>query len=200
MHQKKIGAGTTSQSSGILRTHYSVIENVVLAQQSWAVFKDFAGHLQDEDASAGLVRCGYLIAAPHGPKLEPLAQSLAAQQAQGIEVHRLSAQEASERLPICRFDDAALIGFEPEAGFADAPAVLDGVRDLLSERWAEDAALVRTLREWLWSEGLLQSRLVEGKDGQHPDAAKFRAYFDYAEPMRTVPSHRALAVDRKSVV
>jgi sarcosine oxidase subunit beta len=103
-----------------LRTHYSVIENVVLAQQSWAVFKDFAGHLQDEDASAGLVRCGYLIAAPQGPKLEPLAQSLAAQQAQGIEVHRLSAQEASERLPICRFDDAALIGFEPQAGFADA--------------------------------------------------------------------------------
>jgi uncharacterized protein len=83
-----------------------------------------------------------------------------------------------------------------EAGFADAPAVLDGVRDLLSERWAEDAALVRTLREWLWSEGLLQSRLVEGKDGQHPDAAKFRDYFDYAEPMRTVPSHRALAVFR----
>jgi sarcosine oxidase subunit beta len=120
LERDQIGAGTTSQSSGILRTHYSVIENVVLAQQSWAVFKDFAGHLQDEDASAGLVRCGYLIAAPHGPKLEPLAQSLAAQQAQGIEVHRLSAQEASERLPICRFDDAALIGFEPEAGFADA--------------------------------------------------------------------------------
>jgi len=120
LERDQIGAGTTSQSSGILRTHYSVIENVVLAQQSWAVFKDFAGHLQDEDASAGLVRCGYLIAAPQGPKLEPLAQSLAAQQAQGIEVHRLSAQEASERLPICRFDDAALIGFEPEAGFADA--------------------------------------------------------------------------------
>jgi sarcosine oxidase subunit beta len=96
-----------------------VLELKIL-QQSWAVFKDFAGHLQDEDASAGLVRCGYLIAAPQGPKLEPLAQSLAAQQAQGIEVHRLNAQEASERLPICRFDDAALIGFEPEAGFADA--------------------------------------------------------------------------------
>lgn len=120
LERDQIGAGTTSQSSGILRTHYSVIENVVLAQQSWAVFKDFAAHLQDEDASAGLVRCGYLIASPEGPKLEPLAQSLAAQKALGIEVHRLSAQEASERLPICRFDDAALIGFEPEAGFADA--------------------------------------------------------------------------------
>jgi uncharacterized protein len=83
-----------------------------------------------------------------------------------------------------------------EGGFADAAAVLDGVRDLLSERWAEDAVLVGKLREWLWAEGLLQSKLVEGKDGNHPDAAKFRDYFDYAEPMRTVPSHRALAVFR----
>jgi uncharacterized protein len=83
-----------------------------------------------------------------------------------------------------------------EAGFADAHAVLDGVRDLLAERWAEDAALVGQLREWLWAEARLQSKLVEGKDGQHPDAAKFRDYFDYAEPIRTVPSHRALAVFR----
>ncbi len=83
-----------------------------------------------------------------------------------------------------------------EAGFADAHAVLDGVRDLLSERWAEDAALVGKLRDWLWDQGLLQSRLVDGKDGTHPDAAKFRDYFDYAEPLRTVPSHRALAVFR----
>jgi uncharacterized protein len=83
-----------------------------------------------------------------------------------------------------------------EAGFADAHAVLDGVRDILSERWAEDAELVGKLREWLWAEGRLQSRLVEGKDGMHADAAKFRDYFDYAEPIRTVPSHRALAVFR----
>jgi uncharacterized protein len=83
-----------------------------------------------------------------------------------------------------------------DAGFADAHAVLDGVRDLLAERWAEDAALVGPLREWLWDEGLLRSRLVEGKDGNHADAAKFRDYFDYDEPIRRVPSHRALAVFR----
>jgi protein Tex len=83
-----------------------------------------------------------------------------------------------------------------EGGFADAPAVLDGVRDLLSERWAEDALLVGKLREWLWAEALFQSKLAPGKDGQHADAAKFRDYFDYAEPIRTVPSHRALAVFR----
>ncbi|WP_298833256.1 Tex family protein [uncultured Piscinibacter sp.] len=83
-----------------------------------------------------------------------------------------------------------------DAGFADAHAVLDGVRDLLSERWAEDAVLVGKLREWLWAEGLFQSRLMDGKDPNNADAAKFRDYFDYAEPIRTVPSHRALAVFR----
>ena len=83
-----------------------------------------------------------------------------------------------------------------DGGFADALSVLDGVRDILAERWAEDAVLVGNLREWLWAEGLLQSKLLDGRDANHPDVAKFRDYFDYAEPMRTVPSHRALAVFR----
>jgi uncharacterized protein len=83
-----------------------------------------------------------------------------------------------------------------EGGFADALAVLDGVRDLLSERWAEDAALIGKLRDWLWQEGLFKSKLMDGKDEQNPDVAKFRDYFDYDEPIRTVPSHRALAVFR----
>ncbi len=83
-----------------------------------------------------------------------------------------------------------------EAGFADELAVLDGVRDILAERWAEDAVLVGRLREWLWEDGRLQSRLLEGKDANHPDVAKFRDYFDYAEPIHKVPSHRALAVFR----
>jgi uncharacterized protein len=83
-----------------------------------------------------------------------------------------------------------------DGGFVDALAVLDGVRDILAERWAEDAVLVGKLREWLWAEGTLQSKLLDGKDANHPDTAKFRDYFDYAEPIRTVPSHRALAVFR----
>ncbi|WP_448173758.1 Tex family protein [Rhizobacter fulvus] len=92
--------------------------------------------------------------------------------------------------------DKAAAFVNAEGGFADAHSVLDGVRDILSERWAEDAALVRKLRDWLWGEALFQSKLMEGKDGTQPDAAKFRDYFDYAEPIRTVPSHRALAVFR----
>ena len=97
-----------------------------------------------------------------------------------------------------KFADAHEGGFSAlaVAGFADVQALLDGVRDILSERWAEDAVLVRKLREWLWSEGLLQSKILDGKDANLPDNAKFRDYFDYAEPIRTVPSHRALAVFR----
>ncbi|MEK7345586.1 MAG: Tex family protein [Pseudomonadota bacterium] len=82
------------------------------------------------------------------------------------------------------------------ADFSTTAAVLDGVRDLLSERWAEDAPLVQALREWLWSEGLFKSKLADGKDENHPDIAKFRDYFDYDEPIGRVPSHRALAVFR----
>jgi protein Tex len=82
------------------------------------------------------------------------------------------------------------------ADFSNALAVLDGVRDILSERWAEDAGLVQSLREWLWNEAAFTSKLLEGKDAKNPDVAKFQDYFDYSEPIRTVPSHRALAVFR----
>jgi sarcosine oxidase subunit beta len=97
-----------------------VIENVELALASWQVFKNFAGYLEDDEASAGLVKCGYLIASPDGPKLEPLRAALAGQRDKGITVQQLDAAQAAALLPIARFDDAALIGFEPEAGFADA--------------------------------------------------------------------------------
>ena len=77
--------------------------------------------------------------------------------------------------------------------FADAQACLDGARDILSEQWAEDATLVGKLREWLWTNGLFESKVAEGKE---KDGDKFRDYFDYAEPIGKVPSHRALAVFR----
>ena len=85
---------------------------------------------------------------------------------------------------------------ESDDDFTTVQAVLDGVRDILSERWAEDAALVQSLRGWLWSEGLFSSKLVSGKDENHADNAKFRDYFVYDEPIGRVPSHRALAVFR----
>ncbi len=114
--------------------------------------------------------------------IEPLADLLWA------DPSRVPAEEAK----------AYVLKDKTEAGddFTTVQAVLDGVRDILSERWAEDASLVQSLRQWLWDEGLLASKLVAGKDENHPDHAKFRDYFDYDEPIGRVPSHRALAVFR----
>ncbi|MEZ0306846.1 MAG: Tex family protein, partial [Ramlibacter sp.] len=103
--------------------------------------------------------------------------------------------------PALKPDDEAKAFVKAEKGeggedFTTVPAVLDGVRDILSERWAESPALVQQLRNWLWSEGLFQSKLTAGKDENNPDVAKFRDYFDYDEPIGRVPSHRALAVFR----
>ena len=123
LERDMVGSGTTSQSSGILRTHYSVRENVELAKRSWEAFKQFPAYVGDHEASCGLVQCGYLISAAEGDKLEPLRASLKQQAAQGVRLEYLSRQQAAELLPIASFDDAALIGFEPEAGFADATMV-----------------------------------------------------------------------------
>ncbi|SIO72108.1 Glycine/D-amino acid oxidase [Burkholderia sp. GAS332] len=120
LERSTIGAGTTSQSSGLLRTHYSVKQNVELARSSWWAFNNFAEYVGDDEASCGLVKCGYMICAPEGDKIDPLRASLTAQQDMGIEVQHLDQVEARERLPIAQFDNAALIGYEPEAGFADA--------------------------------------------------------------------------------
>ena len=48
LDRNQVGAGNTSQSSGILRTHYSVVQNVEMAKASWEVFKNFAAYLGDD--------------------------------------------------------------------------------------------------------------------------------------------------------
>ena len=93
-------------------------------------------------------------------------------------------------------DPEVLPDGKPGADFSTVPAVLDGVRDILSERWAEDAVLVQAMREWLWSEGLLRSKKVDSKNENDVEVSKFRDYFEYDEPIGRVPSHRALAVFR----
>ena len=85
---------------------------------------------------------------------------------------------------------------EGDPDFSTTGAVLDGVRDILSEQWAEDAVLLNAMREWLWDAGYFQSKLASGQNETNPDTAKFRDYFDYQEPIKQVPSHRALAVFR----
>ncbi len=80
-----------------------------------------------------------------------------------------------------------------EAGFSDEKAVLDGARQILMETFAENAELLGKLRNYLWDQGVLKSQVAKGKE---QEAAKFKDYFDYAEPIRQVPSHRALALFR----
>jgi glycine/D-amino acid oxidase-like deaminating enzyme len=116
----RIGEGTTAQSSCILRTHYTVPENVALAQAAWRAYADFAGYLDDREADCGLVRCGYLIAAPRGERADALAGALAAQRGFGIRAEQIDAAAARALLPIAEFADDELIGYEPDAGFADA--------------------------------------------------------------------------------
>jgi len=79
------------------------------------------------------------------------------------------------------------------AGFADTKAVLDGARQILMEQFAEDAQLLGTLREYLEEHGVVKSVVAEGKENE---GAKFRDYFDYAEALGDIPSHRALALFR----
>ncbi|MGZ8218593.1 Tex family protein [Methylomagnum sp.] len=79
------------------------------------------------------------------------------------------------------------------AGVADAAAALEGARQILMERFAEDATLLGDIREKVWSEGILVSKVAEGKEEA---GAKFRDYFDYEEAISKIPSHRALALLR----
>ncbi len=82
---------------------------------------------------------------------------------------------------------------DPEKGVADVDAALEGARFILMDHFAEQPALVGRLREHLWERGLLTSKVVGGKEAE---GAKFSDYFAYSEPIKNVPSHRALALFR----
>jgi uncharacterized protein len=81
----------------------------------------------------------------------------------------------------------------PEGGVADLKAALDGARDILSERFAENAEVLADLREYLWNTGLLYAKVSEGKE---TEGANFRDWFDFNEHLRSLPSHRILALMR----
>jgi len=80
-----------------------------------------------------------------------------------------------------------------ELGVADSKAALDGARQILMEQFAEDAALIARLRNYLRDHGLVVSRLIDGKQ---VEGQKFRDWFEFEEAWRTLPSHRALALFR----
>jgi uncharacterized protein len=90
-------------------------------------------------------------------------------------------------------DVVAAAYVDAEKGVADTKAALDGARAILMERWGEDAALVGELRQWLTDVGVIRAKVIEGKEN---DGAKYRDYFDHAEPLAKIPSHRMLALLR----
>lgn len=76
---------------------------------------------------------------------------------------------------------------------ADAAAALEGARDILAERFAEDADLVGAIRDWLWDNAHLTAKVAKDKER---DGAKFSDYFDHSEALKKIPPHRSLAVFR----
>ncbi|RUO62993.1 Tex family protein [Pseudidiomarina insulisalsae] len=80
-----------------------------------------------------------------------------------------------------------------EAGFADTKAVLEGARFILMERFAEDAALLKKVRDYLWNNAEITSTVASGKE---QEGAKYRDYFAFSEALKKIPSHRALALFR----
>ena len=115
----------------------------------------FSEYLGDDEASCGLVKCGYLISAAEDDKLEPLRASLKQQEAQGVRLEYLDRASHRALLPIASFDDAALIGYEPDAGFADAYMVAT------SSRRAR-AAGARRCREGVTVNRAAHGRLARG--------------------------------------
>ncbi|ARF85027.1 S1 RNA-binding domain-containing transcription accessory protein [Burkholderia cenocepacia] len=107
--------------------------------------------------------------------LEPLAQALLAN-------------------PLLDPQAEAAAYVDADKGVADVKAALDGARDILSEQFGETAELLGKLRDYLHNQGVVSSAVVEGKENE--EGEKFRDYYDYAETIKTVPSHRALALFR----
>ncbi|GAB3458788.1 Tex family protein [Massilia terrae] len=115
--------------------------------------------------------------------LAPLAESLLADPALNPETE--AAQYLREAFTTA--DGAS------NPGVADTKAALDGARQILMERFAEDASLLQSLREYVQDHGVVESKVVEGKQDE---GEKFADYFDYSEPLANLPSHRALALMR----
>ncbi len=97
-------------------------------------------------------------------------------------------------------DTFALSFINPELGIETAAAALEGARHILIEQFAEEANLLEELRQYLWKHGVLKSSATKNKapaaKKNKTTAHKFTDYFDYAEPIHKIPSHRALALFR----
>lgn len=87
----------------------------------------------------------------------------------------------------------ALTCLNPEQGIVDSAAALEGARQILMEKFSEEADLIEELRRYLWQHTVLHSTGAKGKNAKQ---SKFSDYFNYQEPIKNIPSHRALALFR----
>lgn len=97
------------------------------------------------------------------------------------------------RDPTLNPEEHAQSFLKPEQEVADVHAALAGARHILMEQFAEDAELIAELRHYLWQHGVLSStanKKNKSKDNKYSD------YSNYQEPIRKLPSHRALALFR----
>jgi len=115
----QVCAGGTAKSCAIVRSHYSVSTNTELTVASIAMFNDFKGWLEDDEAESGFTNSGYIIVAPEGDFADKLAANLAMQAGVGADTFEVSADEARDLHPLLNLDDAAVIGYEPQSGYAD---------------------------------------------------------------------------------
>ncbi|BBE08905.1 S1 RNA-binding domain-containing protein [Mycoavidus cysteinexigens] len=107
--------------------------------------------------------------------LEPLAQALLADPTLDPQLEAERFVNAEQKVP-------------------DTKTALDGARDILTEQFAETAELLSQLRDYLWRQGIVSATVVEGNT--QDEAEKFRDYYNYAQSIHKVPSHRALALFR----
>ena len=82
-----------------------------------------------------------------------------------------------------------------EKNVPDTEAALAGARDIHAERVSDDATLRGQVRKIYEEEATVSSKIMYGKETE-ADAAKYRDYFEWAEPFKTIPSHRMLAIRR----
>ncbi|MFI3181336.1 MAG: Tex family protein [Methylococcales bacterium] len=90
-------------------------------------------------------------------------------------------------------EELAIKYVNTEKGVADVAAALEGARQIMMEELSENASLLADLREQVWQQGVMHAQVVKGKESE---AAKFKDYFDFCEPLQKMPSHRILAMLR----
>jgi glycine/D-amino acid oxidase-like deaminating enzyme len=112
-------AGGTAKSCAIVRSHYSIASNTRLTLASLEMFRAFPDYLGDPEVDSGFVNSGYIIVAGEGDFADRLKGNLDMQAGVGAETFVIDKAEAHRLHPDLRLDDAAVIGYEPNSGYAD---------------------------------------------------------------------------------